>query len=374
LITMDYLLCLLLVFPALCIYDKWRHRTNWCCRCLNCYASKEVEEAQREDTEEKPSFIHRILNTFYDGIHKMRFFLVAACLGAFIISVIFAAKMDLPTSSDVRLLRSNNQFEMNYEWRLNILFEQLVKASGSTTLVIWGVKAADTGDHNNPESFTQLVLDDSFEPSNQEAQVYLRDFCGKMFENDWAESATDETCPINKFDEWLQEQSTSESPQQIYLDHCGGATGLPLAESDFDACIYHWGQMEREFYILARNGKVEIMFFTFRGRVRYDSAFEEIDKEWNTIEDWMNNERRTAAPASASGMYFTSEDYWWYDTNGTMLKTAYVAAAIAIATASTVILIFSRSVVLTIFSAYTIAYVLASVTAVLYAFGWTLGL
>lgn len=57
-----------------------------------------------------------------------------------------------------------------------------------------------------------------------------------------------------------------------------------------------------------------------------------------------------------------------------MLETAYTAAAIAIATGAMVILFSSRSVILTLFSAFTIGYVLASVTACLYALGWTLGL
>ena len=57
-----------------------------------------------------------------------------------------------------------------------------------------------------------------------------------------------------------------------------------------------------------------------------------------------------------------------------MLSTAYAASAITLATAAVVILFSSRSFVLTAFSTYTIAYVLVSVTAVLVALGWTLGL
>jgi len=116
------------------------------------------------------------------------------------------------------------------------------------------------------------------------------------------------------------------------------------------------------------------MFFRFNGRVRYDNSYAENDREWHLIEDWFNHEKRTAAPPTANGMYFTSADYWWYDTNGTMLRTAYVSAGIAIALAAAVILISSRSIVLTLFSTYCIAYVLASATAGLVALGWTLGL
>jgi Na+/H+ antiporter NhaB len=59
--------------------------------------------------------------------------------------------------------------------------------------------------------------------------------------------------------------------------------------------------------------------------------------------------------------------------NGSILTSAYTAAAIAIGTGALVILFSSRSIVLTIFSTLTIGYVLASVTAALVALGWTLG-
>ena len=401
LIVFDYIMCVLLVFPALCIYDQYRHKKNCCCRCHFCHRLEAAEddddceigpdgqeqeqqqqqqphESQDQEGEKKhTSLIHRILTAFYHVLHKTRYFLCVACLAAIILAIVFAAKMTLPTSSDVRLLDSDSfQYEKNYEWRQRLLYSVMSKKGGSSAFVMWGVTPADTGDHSNPESFSQLVLDDSFEPSKRDAQIYLRDFCERFFANEWASPLPGEqesTCAINVFDEWLQTQSTLDVPDDIYQEHCNGATGLPMTEADFDACVYHWGQANREQSILARNGRVEVIFFGFSSRVRYDSPYDDLDREWHTIENWINNEVDTTAPASANGMFFTSIDWWWYDTNGNMLSTAYVAAAIAIATAAVVILFSSRSVVLTIFAAFTIGYVLASVTASLVAIGWTLG-
>jgi hypothetical protein len=305
LIVMDYMLCVVLVFPALCIYDRNRHRSNCFLRC--CHPS--IEE-QVEDSDEHPSFIRRILTAFYNLIHATRYVLVVGCLAAVVVSAIYAAKLELPRSADVRLLRPNNEFEMNYEWRKNLLFDQLVEEAGSSTFVMWGATPADTGTHSNPESFTQLVLDESFEPSNWEAQLYLRDFCEKMYENEWARTFDSEPCPINVFDLWLKEQAVTEWDRQdpIYRRYCGGSHGLPVAEDLFDDCIYHWGQEERERYILVQNGKVRLMFFRFRSRVRFDSPFEETDKEWNMIEDWFK-EQRSMAPEGVDKMYFTVSDF-----------------------------------------------------------------
>ena len=370
LIVFDYIMCVVLVFPALCIYDNWRHRRNCCCRCHFCHSLEggDVDEDGLGE-DEKPSLIRRILTRFYELLHKTRYVLVVACVVALILSITTAAKMELPTSSDVRLLDSDHQFEKAYEWRLHLMSSTLV--SGSSAFVMWGTTPADTGKHTDPSSFSQLVLDESFEPS--QGQEYLRDFCDRFFANDWAEPTLEgKECPINRFDDWLRKQASSNNPERIYEKYCGGATGLPL--DNFDECIYHWGQANDEKFILARDGKVEIMYFAFKSRVRYDSPFDDLENEWNLIEEWLANEARNGAPESVSGMFFTSEDFWWYDTNKSMLNTAYTAAAIAIGAAGAVILFSSRSVVLTIFSTFTIGYVLASVTASLVAIGWTLGL
>ena len=63
----------------------------------------------------------------------------------------------------------------------------------------------------------------------------------------------------------------------------------------------------------------------------------------------------------------------WYDTNGQMLSTAYGGAGIALGAAAVVVLLSSRSFLLTIYSLLTIVYILAATTAMLVASGWTLG-
>jgi 5-methyltetrahydrofolate--homocysteine methyltransferase len=56
-----------------------------------------------------------------------------------------------------------------------------------------------------------------------------------------------------------------------------------------------------------------------------------------------------------------------------MLTTAYGSAGIALAAATAMLLITSRSLILTMFSTLTVAFVLCSVTATLVSLGWTLG-
>ena len=388
-IVLDYILCILLVFPALVIYDN--RQSNCCCRttcgCFGGRTENEIGiEAEQNSTSKESSspkdyvedidadanLIRRVLSQYYAVLHLCRWPLLVVCGVAFILSAIKSASLELPTSSDVRLYDENdNQYEQNFVWRQRLLYDVLSKKGGSTAYVIWGVKPEDNGKLNDPSQWSSLVLDHSFQPSETDSQIFLRDFCDHFFANEFAGLVdSDYVCPINRFDEWLQEQSTLTAPEAIYKDHCAGATSVPLDPSTFDACLSAWADQEEETTVLSRQGKLTSMYIKFNSRVRYDSPYEDLDDEWHTIEDYMQS---LETPPGTSNGYFTSEDFWWYDTNGQMLQTAYASSGIALGAAAAAILFSSRSIILTLFSTLTVGYVLTSVTATLVAMGWTLG-
>jgi len=374
LVSFEYIMCVLLVLPALCIYDnRNRHGRNCFFSCHFCHKSEE-HSPDIDGEEAKPSLIKQILTSFYNGLHFIRWPLFVACFAALGVCIYYAMKLQLPNSSDVRLLDpKRSQYETNFEWRLNLLFDTLNKKGGSQGFVAWGLSPADTGNHNDPNTWSQLKLDNSFDPSSIDAQLYLASFCDNLLSTDFA-SKTDVNynCSINNFDIWLQEQANSTSPTDIYLDKCNGTAGLPVPEAIFNPCFSTWAMAFGDTTVLSRNGIVEIMYFEFQCRVRYDSPYDTLDKEWHLIESWMSNER-AIAPSGVNALFHSSEDFWWYDTNGQMLYTAYGSAAIAVGAAAFVVLFSSRSIMLTLFALITIMYILTATTAMLVASGWTLG-
>lgn len=93
------------------------------------------------------------------------------------------------------------------------------------------------------------------------------------------------------------------------MANCTGATSLPVPRDSFDECIIAWSQLVEETFVLQRAGKVRILLNSFQSRVRYDSPYDELKEEWNTIEAWMTNQS-VVAPLGVKGMYFSSEDFW----------------------------------------------------------------
>lgn len=205
-------------------------------------------------------------------------------------------------------------------------------------------------------------------------QEYLLSFCPTFFGAEFADRVDEGFgCSLNKFDQWLEEQDSSDAPSQEYTENCKGATGLPMAEESFDACIIAWSRLVGDTWVLQRNGAVVVIIFPYQSRVRYDSKFDVLDKEWNMIESWMS-EQSKQAPIGVKKMFQSSDDYWWYDTNGSILSTAYGSAGIALGAAAIVMLVSSRSFEITFFALITIGFILISVTSLLVASGWTLGL
>jgi hypothetical protein len=221
--------------------------------------------------------------------------------------------------------------------------------------------------------WSQLVLDPTFDPTSEEAQIYLAFLCPAVFEEDFAKlPAENYTCPFNDFEMWLEDQSRSESPDDSYVNNCAGAKGIPVPQDSFNSCMIAWSEEVQETSILSNDGEVKIVFFPFLSRVRWDSPFNDLDDEWNLIEKWMD-EAKSRAPAGVNKFFFSSYDFWWYDTNSKVINTAYGAAAIALTAAACVIFFSTRSLTITIYSIITIGYVLTSVTAALVGLGWTLG-
>jgi len=289
-----------------------------------------------------------------------------------VLSGFLAARLDLPTDSEVRLVGEDVEYEQAFEWRNELLSTTLMKSSGAPTVVVWGAEPADTGNYLDPKSGSKLVLDDTFDPSSEDSQVFLLDTCENLFDQDFAEvRSADFVCPLTAFDQWLKLNSNGTG-NPSYVQNCDGANGVPMIEENFNECISAWAVESGSYSVLQRNGIVEVILFFFQGRVRYDSPFNELDDEWNMIEDWMDDQR-VAASDEVNKMFATSIDFWWYDTNGSMLRSAYQSAGIALAFSGLVVLLSSRSFILTLFALITIAYVLASTTAMLVASGWTLG-
>lgn len=414
LIAIDYILDVLVMFPCLCIYDEYRFQRNYCMD-LRCPAKSdeptpqerirevdymEEEEKMEEEDEmelskrkvdgssgsregnlsqpeqENNSLIRRMLVSYYEFLHKWRWVILPLSIAAMVLCCYFATTLKVPPkSSDIQLLIDSVEPEQARQWRNELLVSSLTAEQGGTSFVVWGLTPADTGNHLDPYEWSQLVLDDSFEPSSEEAQLYFLDFCEKLWEQSFAFPQSEgQICAINQFNEWLQKQSSlpTENQTTTYTSNCGGATAMPIPKDVFHPCLSSWAHQEDIGQILSWDGVVKVISIEFRTEARFDSPTSLLEAQWHLIEDWMRSDNQQAPPGVANA-FFSSFDWWVWDINTAVYRTAIDSAAIAISVSALVILISSKSLSMTIFSAVSVAFVLVSVASVMSAAQWTLG-
>lgn len=236
-----------------------------------------------------------------------------------------------------------------------------------------------SGNLYDPDSLTQLLVDEDFEPRKQEMQEYLKGFCDRLW--NWKDDkgktiaypmSSDYICPINSFDRWLQIQSTSFSPDHEYLQNCNSASSVPVSEDIFDKCIIAWSQASDNRGILQENGVVRVIIADSQVDLSFASSLDEQKHAWNNFHDF-NLEEEKHFPQGWTGFISSSTMWWWLDTMKNMQTTAIGAVGIALGFSAIVVLFSSRSLELTLFSTASIAYVLAATIASVVGLGYELG-
>lgn len=287
LIIFDYILCVLLVFPALCLYDKWNHYGSCCCVSVGCCKSNGSEKSE--------SLIRRILSVYYDFFHRFRYILVAVVVAATVLCAIIASRLELPSTSEVRLLNESNELEQVFLWKFNLFAADLDRKEGSKVWAVWGLKPDDTGNHNDPTLSSAVVLDDSFDPTPEENQLHLLNFCIDLFEEDFSTPVQDSLCAMKLFDGWLAAESTSSSPSLAYVDNCGGSSNIPVAPGDFNACMIGFTDEQFPKGIYYVDGEVKIISMQYRHvGVAFDSAYDIIDNAWSKLTMFLENQNAKA--------------------------------------------------------------------------------
>lgn len=397
LIVFDYFMDVLIMFPALAIYDRWIMSGK--SGCLVTFQNKSRDASKpstansgsgtsnETDTKvedpttklnEKRSLIHRILLFYYKIQHKFQWVFVCLCIFAIAMCAYIASTFKLPEESDVQLLPDDNKVRKFNRWFPNEILSNTLQLSGSRVSIVWGLHPSDDGNINDPTSVPRLTVGE-FEPSSIESQEYLLNFCDKLYANDFAALPSDGyVCPMNAFNDWLEEQSISSSPDEAYTLSCNNATSVPVPEDLFHECILSWAYSPMvadtlNYQILPEGGKVKVMRVTAVTDVSWINTYEEIGSRWKDYEAFMKEENKIAPEGVKDEMYHSSGTFWWYDTNGVMWKAAIYSAAIAIAFSALVVLFSSKSFVLSMVSSLSIIYVLGATIASLVGMGWSLG-
>ena len=80
LIMFNYFMNIALIFPALCIHDRWimNGRSNFLIACCQKKSKVDDDEERKSEETQKESLVHRILSFYFYLLHKFRYLLCTA--------------------------------------------------------------------------------------------------------------------------------------------------------------------------------------------------------------------------------------------------------------------------------------------------------
>ncbi len=386
-VMLNYILNCALVFPGLCLYDGWLMNQKpancfvscrWCRGWGRGRVGRIMDKTGKEDEsvsvigDEMIRRMQRRMEKLYGLIHIGRWVILIACLIGLSISVYFAQTISSPENMGVRLLSASHPLEKMAKDRNDLLSSYLRDIStGSPVDVHFGVKEKDTGNYSNPDTLSTLELDDTFDPSANEAQQYLFQFCDRLFKENFAyKPYADYECSINRFSDWLENQSllpqTERAPD--YNNKCKGASSIPMSEVDFHPCFIYWSQLESDLDVLQWDGKVRILTVHAGTRLWVNAPPFEVQEVWEEFELFKMKEENIA-PSGVNKWFHTSGLWWLNDTYRSMMQTGLSSLYIAISFTFVLTLVSSRSIVCSIVSATSIFFILAASTASLVGLG-----
>lgn len=319
-----------------------------------------------------------LLSSYYNLLHYLRWPVVLAAFGAFIgCSYVASTRIQPQNVISPGILPSNNRYERHRQWSEHLLASKMI--GSREVLFIWGSIPTDSSHRMDPNESSVLVYDESFDPSNETAQLYLLQQCKMLAHNTknytfLQRNGGGLTCPLQAFNDWLAEQSQTKSPTETYSTHCNGATGIPIPSDVFHPCLIAFTDLYPILKITHEEGLVKTIAIAARTKTSRYSGVEDQQREFDAIEVWSSREKQDA-PHEASAFFFSSFDFHVLDTLINMTSSARASIGIATICATAMILLTSRSLTVTVISILSISYVfLGTIACLVGPLGWKLGL
>ncbi|XP_051502049.1 protein dispatched homolog 2-like [Myxocyprinus asiaticus] len=302
------------------------------------------------------------------GVVKFRYiwicwFAVLAAGGTYISCV--DPGMKLPTSDGrtTQLFRSSHPFERyDAEYRHQFMFERMKQGEDEpmTLTLIWGVIPSDDGDHFNPNSNGSLSIDLEFNMSSPQAQVWLRDLCGKIQNQSFysaisadQEAAEDNVCFVDNLIHWVSIRRCSENEDAFSF--CCNNIPFPYSPSVFEQCLSMMvAEQQVEGHIpnagglrFDSEGRITALVVVFKTVQLYSFNFSRMSEFYQEVLSWFNEEI-SKAPMGLQKGWFVSQ-LGLYDLQQSLSSETLEVAGFSVALTFAFLLLMTWNIPLSIY-------------------------
>ncbi|XP_074547883.1 protein dispatched homolog 2 [Halichoeres trimaculatus] len=303
------------------------------------------------------------------GVVKFRYiwvccFAVLAAGGTYMTCIDPGMTLTTLDSRVTQLFRSSHPFERyDAEYSHMFMFERQRNGEDKplTINLVWGVKPIDTGDHFNPKSNGSLVLDPDFNMSRPEAQVWLRDLCGRVQNQSFylppspedKNDLTNNVCLVEQLINWVSVRQCSESNDS--LSFCCNEIPFPFPSSVFESCLsmmlaerYAEGHLAHSGGLFFQpDGRVAALMLAFKTTYLYSFNFSRTSVFYREILTWFNREISGAPQGLENGWFISHLSL--FDLQQSLSSETLVVAGFSVALTFAMLLFTTWNIPLSIY-------------------------
>ncbi|XP_030634226.1 protein dispatched homolog 2 [Chanos chanos] len=302
------------------------------------------------------------------GVVKFRYiwicwFAVLAVGGMYISCVDPGMKLPTSDSRATQLFRSSHPFERyNAEYRHQFMFERVKRGEDEPMAVtlVWGVIPSDNKDLFSPTASGSLAMDPDFNMSSPEAQVWLRDLCGRIQNQSFYsaslsdhEASEDNTCFVRQLIHWVSIRRCSENEDAFSF--CCNDIPFPYPPGVFEQCL---GMMMAEQYAEAHlprdggirfdsDGRIAALIVAFKTSQLYSFNFSRMTNFYKEISSWFHEEM-SSAPLGLRRGWFVSQ-LSLYDLQQSLSSETLEVAGFSVALTFALLLLTTWNIPLSIY-------------------------
>lgn len=259
---------------------------------------------------------------------------------------------------------------------------------------VWGIKPLDTGNYLDPKSHGELHLDESFNISAPESQVWLDYFCQTLKEQSFTSINSGlllPNCFLENFITWMNRRCIDDM-SGINRSPCCEESSFPFTPEVFELClpesISSLYETPREFFLpgvagpkFSRKAKIfenneTVISDVHAIVIEYDSSqmfslsYTEMAAFVRKVNIWFEKILESAPPGLKHG-WFTS-DLDFFDLQQTLSSDILISIGIPMIISLIVLLFATLNILISCFAILTVTLTIFTTVAILVALGWQL--
>lgn len=247
---------------------------------------------------------------------------------------------------------------------------------------VWGIQAADTGSSLDPSDKGDIVMDESFDPTTPEAQVWMLNFCRDLRLTRFYKhiGGIEQTNCFHEFFSMFMQQPCSNE-FGIRRPCCNYSTSVIKSE-DMTQCaavyipsLINSGTVVYNSYSPGPRfieGRFSALIVEFYSNFHFTTSFQEMSNFYAQVEQFLS-EKLKSAPSEIRNGWFVSE-LEFYSLQKSLGEETPIALGISLIIVIVVTFLTTLNVLISIFAIVSIAFVMFVTIAALTLLGWELNI